>query len=80
MNTTPSPSERDEILRWLNKNRQNLLDLYKNQYVAYNANGIIAHSENLQEVLELAKAEKQNFLIYLVPHHTASVQILPISK
>ncbi|MBD2133893.1 retropepsin-like domain-containing protein [Sphaerospermopsis sp. FACHB-1094] len=78
MNTTPSPSERDEILKRLNKNRHQLLDLYKNQYVAYNSNGIIAHSENLQEVLELAKATKQNFLIYLVPHHTASVQILPI--
>lgn len=78
MNTTPSPDERDEILKWLNKNRQKLLDLYKNQYVAYNANGIIAHSENLQEVLELAKAAKQTFLIYLVPRRTASVEILPI--
>ena len=78
MNTTPSKSETDEILKWLNHNRQMLLDLYKNQYVAYNANGIIAHSENLREVLELAKAAKQTFLIYLVPHHTASVEILPI--
>ena len=78
MNTTPSKSETDEILKWLNHNRQMLLDLYKNQYVAYNANGIIAHSENLREVLELANAAKQTFLIYLVPHHTASVEILPI--
>ncbi|WP_413174156.1 retropepsin-like domain-containing protein [Anabaena azotica] len=78
MNTTPSKSETDEILKWLNRNRQMLLDLYKNQYVAYNANGIIAHSENLQEVLELAKAAKQNFLIYLVPRRTASIEILPI--
>ncbi|MBD2296017.1 retropepsin-like domain-containing protein [Anabaena sphaerica FACHB-251] len=78
MNTTPSKSETDEILKWLNRNRQMLLDLYKNQYVAYNANGIIAHSENLREVLELAKAAKQTFLIYLVPHHTASIEILPI--
>ncbi|MTJ07002.1 retropepsin-like domain-containing protein [Anabaena sp. UHCC 0204] len=78
MNTTPSKSETDEILKWLNHNRQMLLDLYKNQYVAYNANGIIAHSENLREVLELANAAKQTFLIYLVPHYTASVEILPI--
>jgi Family of unknown function (DUF5678) len=78
MNTTPSKSETDEILKWLNHNRQMLLDLYKNQYIAYNANGIIAHSENLREVLELAKATKQTFLIYLVPHYTASVEILPI--
>ena len=56
MNTTPSKSETDEILKWLTLNRQMLLDLYKNQYVAYNTNGIIAHSENLREVLELAIA------------------------
>ena len=47
-------------------------------YIAYNTNRIIAHSENLREVLELANAAKQTFLIYLVPHHTASVEILPI--
>nr|WP_230967554.1 DUF5678 domain-containing protein [Nostoc commune] len=55
-----------------------LLDLYKNQYVAYNANGLIAHSENLHEVLELAEASEQLFVIYLVPRRTASIQILPI--
>lgn len=78
MNTTPSKSERDEMLKWLNRNRQMLLDLYKNQYVAYNQNGIIAHSENLREILELANASKQPFIIYLVPRRTASVEILPI--
>lgn len=75
MNTTPSKRETDEILKWLNRNRQMLLDLYKNQYIAYNANGIIAHSENLREVLALANASKQPFLIYLVPHRTASIEI-----
>ncbi|MBE8967694.1 hypothetical protein IQ277_15970 [Nostocales cyanobacterium LEGE 12452] len=78
MNTIPSKRERDEILKWLNFNRQMLLDLYKNQYIAYNANGIIAHSENLREVLALADATKQPFLIYLVPRRTASIEILPI--
>ncbi|MBN3961637.1 retropepsin-like domain-containing protein [Nostoc sp. NMS8] len=78
MNTTPSKRERDEILKWLNRNRQMLLDLYKNQYIAYNTNGIIAHSENLREVLALANAAKQPFLIYLVPRRTASIEILPI--
>ncbi|WP_442948217.1 DUF5678 domain-containing protein [Nostoc sp.] len=78
MNTTPSKRETDEILKWLNRNRQMLLDLYKNQYIAYNANGIIAHSENLREVLALANASKQPFLIYLVPRRTASIEILPI--
>ncbi|GAX41922.1 hypothetical protein NIES4075_29190 [Tolypothrix sp. NIES-4075] len=56
MSKTPSQNESREMLIWLNQNRQMLLDLYKNQYVAYNANGLIAHSENLREVLDLAEA------------------------
>jgi hypothetical protein len=75
MNTTPTKRETDEMFKWLNRNRQMLLDLYKNQYIAYNANGIIAHSENLREVLALGNAAKQPFLIYLVPRRTASIEI-----
>lgn len=78
MNTTPSPNESQQMLKWLNQNHQMLLDLYKNQYIAYNANGLIAHGENLREVLELAEASKQPFAIYLVPRSSASIQILPI--
>ena len=78
MNQTPSPEEKNEMLKWLNRQRQNLLDLYKNQYIAYNSKGLIAHSENLQEVLDFAKASGEVFVIYLVPLSTASVQILPI--
>ncbi|MCW5313795.1 hypothetical protein GTQ43_08240 [Nostoc sp. KVJ3] len=78
MNKTPSPDESQQMLKWLNQNRQMLLDLYKNQYVAYNPNGLIAHGENLHEVLELADASEQPFVIYLVPRRTASIQILPI--
>lgn len=78
MSVTPSQIEDREMLKWLNRNREMLLDLYKNQYVAYNANGLIAHSENLQEILELAKASGQRYSIYLVPRSRASIQILPI--
>ncbi|MGH8001769.1 MAG: retropepsin-like domain-containing protein [Brasilonema sp.] len=78
MSQAPSQNESREMLKWLNHNRQMLLDLYRNQYIAYNANGLIAHSENLREVLELAEASKQIFAIYLVPRRTASIQILPI--
>ncbi|MBW4510958.1 MAG: retropepsin-like domain-containing protein [Scytonematopsis contorta HA4267-MV1] len=78
MSTTPSENENREMDQWLKRNRQMLLDLYRNQYVAYNASGIIAHSENLREVLTLAKASGQKFVIYLVPWRTSSVQILPI--
>jgi hypothetical protein len=70
--------ESREMLKWLNQNRRMLLDLYRNQYVAYNANRLIAHSENLREVLDLAKASGEPFVIYLVPRQTASIQILPI--
>ena len=66
------------MLQWLNRNRRNLLSKYKNQYVAYNENGSIAHSENLEEVLELANSSQEDYVIYLVPKKTASIQILPI--
>ncbi|MBW4671843.1 MAG: retropepsin-like domain-containing protein [Cyanomargarita calcarea GSE-NOS-MK-12-04C] len=78
MSTTPSQNESREMLKWLNRNRQMLLDSYKNQYVAYNANGLIAHSDNLRQVLELAEASGETFAIYLVPRRTASIQILQI--
>ena len=64
------------MLRWLNRNRRYLLANYKNQYVAYNANGIVAHSENLDEVLAKANASQQDYVIDLVPRKTASIQIL----
>ena len=66
------------MLKWLNKNRHTLLNLYRNQYVAYNDCRVIAHSENLRDVLELATASGETFAIYLVPRSTASIQILPI--
>ncbi len=66
------------MLQWLNLNRRKLLASYKNQYIAYNANGLIAHSENLQEVLAQANSSKEDYLIYLVPKRSASIQILPI--
>ena len=55
-----------------------LLDFYKNQYVAYNENRLIAHRENLQEVIKIANASGEDYLIYLVPKRTSSIQILPI--
>ena len=66
------------ILQWLNRNRRTLQDLYKNQYVAYNENRLIAHSDNLQEVIEIANCSGEDYLIYLVPKRTSSIQILPI--
>lgn len=65
------------MLTWLNRNRQQL-KLYAHQYIAYNAKGVIAHSENLREVLQLAESSGEIFSIYLVPGFTASIVILPI--
>lgn len=65
-----------EMLSWLNHNRQMLLDLYRNQYVAYHAKGMLAHSDNLQEIQQQANASGEEYLIYLVPRTTASIQIL----
>ncbi|GBF53903.1 hypothetical protein N0824_01760 [Microcystis sp. 0824] len=55
-----------------------MLDLYKNQYIAYNEKGVIADGENLQNVLEEANTTNQEFVIYLVPSCRYSIQILPI--
>ena len=77
MNITPSQSESRAMLKWLNRNRQQLKQ-YAHQYVAYNANGIIVNSENLREVLKLAEASGELFSIYLVPGFTGSIVILPI--
>jgi len=49
-----------------------------NQYIAYNEKGVIAHGENLQNVLEEANTTNQEFVIYLVPRCRYSIQILPI--
>lgn len=70
--------QKHAMLQWLNRNRRRLLASYKNQYIAYNANGMIAHSENLQEVLAQANSAQEDYLIYLVPKRTASIQILAI--
>lgn len=77
MTRTPSKSESQEMLKWLNRNRHHLKP-YAHQFIAYNANGIITHSQDLQQVLQIAKASGELFLIYLVPGFTESMVILPI--
>lgn len=36
MTDSISQEQAQEMLRWLNKNCETVLDLYKNQYIAYN--------------------------------------------
>lgn len=78
MTNSISQEQAQEMLRWLNKNRDTVLDLYKNQYIAYNEKWVIAHGENLQNVLEEANTTNQEFVIYLVPSCRYSIQILPV--
>ena len=78
MTDSISQEQAQAMLRWLNNNREKVLDLYKDEYIAYNEKGIIAHGENLEPVLEEAKTTHQSFVIYLVPRHHYSIQILPI--
>ncbi|HAC63435.1 MAG TPA: hypothetical protein DCF68_07815 [Cyanothece sp. UBA12306] len=76
MSDSKSQEKTYEILKWLNKNRHQVLELYKNEYIAYNEKGIISHSENLSEVMESADASGEEYVIYLVPPRRQSVQIL----
>jgi len=39
-----------EMLKWLNQNIQTLRQNYCNQYIAYNAKGVLAHDQDLDHV------------------------------
>ncbi|MCP4347741.1 MAG: hypothetical protein GY795_19740 [Desulfobacterales bacterium] len=66
------------ILKWLHENRHKM-EQYRNQYIAYNANGVIANGKELEKVLESVNKSGKPFAIYFVPRHSASsVVILPV--
>ena len=75
MSITPSPAESREMLKWLNQNRHQIQQ-YAHQYIAYNANGIIAYGDDLRQVLQLAEDSGETFSTYLVPGYTGSIVIL----
>ncbi|PSO47945.1 MAG: hypothetical protein BRC33_11115 [Cyanobacteria bacterium SW_9_44_58] len=78
MNVSSQNKKDHAMLQWLNHHRSDVLRLYKNQYIAYDEQGVIAHGEDLKEVLATAGQLKEDFLIYLVPPQRCSAQILPI--
>lgn len=51
-----SSKEQYAMVQWLNRNHREISAQYKGEYIAHNANRVIAHGENLQEVLEQAKS------------------------
>lgn len=67
-----------KMLKWLNQNIHALRQNYCNQYIAYNAKGVIAHAQDLDYVLELAQSSKEEFAIYFIPRRTGAIVILPI--
>ena len=79
MSETPSQDQIQEMLKWFNHNKRKLIQLYPDRYIAYNANGVIGDSENLQEILKLAEASEEVYSIYLVPKIIGSIVINPIS-
>ena len=78
MTDSMSPGQAPQMLRGVKRNRDTGVELYKNQYIAYNEKGVIAHGENLQNVLEEANTTNQEFVTYLVPRCRYSIQILPV--
>ena len=77
MQKKSSTQQKYAMLNWLNHNCQKL-DHYENQYIAYNIKGVIAHSKNWEEAVELAKCSRQNFAIYFLPQNLDSLKGLPI--
>ena len=76
MKRNPTQEETKAMLKWFNQNRRNLIERYRNQYVAYDANGIITHGENLEEVLRVAEESGEIFSIYLVPGFSSEMPFL----
>ncbi len=70
--------EQREMLKWFYQNRTLLQQKYCNQYIAYNAKGVLAHDQKLDQVLELAQSTGQVFAIYFIPRLTGAIVILPI--
>jgi hypothetical protein len=66
------------ILKWLNNNRYSL-SAYQKQYLALSEKGILAHSINLENVLENPHQSNEYFVIYYVPGRSPSMMtILPV--
>jgi hypothetical protein len=70
--------EQQKMLTWFYKNRTLLQQKYCNQYIAYNANGVLAHDQKLEPVLESAQSTGQVFAIYFIPRRTGAIVVLPI--
>ncbi len=80
MTNNETQEQKQAMLKWLNKNRRKLLELYPDQYVAYNENGIIGHSNNLDEILKIVEEAnlKDHYSTYVVPRNNPNISILSI--
>jgi len=60
-------------LESLNQNIQTLRQNYYNQYIAYNAKGVIAHIQDLDQVLALAQASGEKYTLYFVSRRIGAI-------
>jgi len=68
---------KQQIIQWLNKNRHNL-GQYRQQYIAYNQNGVLVNNANLSTLSEEAEKTGEVYSIYFVPKNNSCLRILPI--
>ncbi len=73
-----NPEYNEKILKWLHGARQLLQKEYCNQYIAYNAEGLVAHGHELHQVLESARASRKTFAIHFVPYRPAGSIVIVI--
>ena len=62
---------------WLFENRE-LIAKHKGEWIAYNQNGIVAHSNNLNSLYEKLGKEMEQLRVYLVPRTIGKLRVLPI--
>ncbi|NES96227.1 MAG: hypothetical protein F6K32_13530 [Desertifilum sp. SIO1I2] len=79
MDKTISFEENQAMLKWLNRNRKQLFELYRGEYVAYTKERLLAHHEQIEEVLKRAEESGETYAIYLVPRSTQHIQFLSFS-
>ncbi len=69
--------QNQQIIQWLNRNRHNLWQ-YRQQYIAYNQNGVLVSNADLGIVIEEAEGTGEEYSIYFVPKHPSWLRFLPM--
>lgn len=71
-------NNKNKLNQWLNSNKE-LVQNYRNKYIAFSSNDIIANGTSLDDVLKQAEQSNEYFAIYFVPKYFGKgIKILPI--